>query len=768
MKKGKSNVLALLVTVAMVVGLFPVAAFAESEENDYLQYGSIVEVETVSPAALALLLAQEELFADSREIVTRTFPAAPHILGADEWWRMVQLATINEPVPGANFAAPAFVAPAEITPDNAANTGATILSMVAMGVNPRDFGGRNLVHELVTLVNNSTDDIIPGVNSWLMPQIFYAITAANAVSDIHSHVIDELLGLQGSEGGWAPWAAFGMGPDIEATAQLIVMLEPFSARDARVVGALAAARAFIAPLQMDCGGFPQGDWLGAPFGVETTARVMEAIAALGECPLDWTVDGDITLTPIHALLNEMSPNGTFVGAQSMQAHIGIATVGLRVNPFTNLRNPRPFVSAQIPLSPDAPVGSTPLPPPTPLPVVSIIVSDTGGAGVKFQGNFTPVAGETAYSLLRRTGLSVASRSTDFGVYVYGIGGLREFDAGPLSGWMFNVNGSFPGAAADRAVLSDGDSLAWLFTRDLGADVGGGGGFLPPVLPPVRPPVADEKIEFEVMESVAVVITAASTEATSMEINLSIEFIAEILNYELPLTILSEVANISLDAATLEGLIYGADSDAIVSLAVEKTGRYFTLTLMVDGEFVREFEGVVTVTFPYEPTEGFFGLLTVFHLDDYGNITEMEDSFFHEGLISFTTTHFSRFFVGERVAEAYEEIQFVPAQNVTVTRAMAVEMLWRLVDSPVEDVANAFTDVSDSAAIDWAYANRIVFGFGDGTFRPNEFIVREHFANILRNYYAQMGAEIDAAVLGALVGGSIITYEEALAILQGII
>ncbi|MBR6573380.1 MAG: DUF4430 domain-containing protein [Clostridia bacterium] len=56
-------------------------------------------------------------------------------------------------------------------------------------------------------------------------------------------------------------------------------------------------------------------------------------------------------------------------------------------------------------------------------------------------------------------------------YIEGIGNLYEFDVGPLSGWMYNVNGWFPNYGCSRYALQDGDVVCWVYTCDLGSDVG---------------------------------------------------------------------------------------------------------------------------------------------------------------------------------------------------------------------------------------------------------------------------------------------------------
>jgi len=84
------------------------------------------------------------------------------------------------------------------------------------------------------------------------------------------------------------------------------------------------------------------------------------------------------------------------------------------------------------------------------------------------------AGETAYSILRRNELGLQVRSSGHavwaGMYVEAINNWGEFDGGPLSGWMYVVNGIFPDFSSSLYELQDGDVLHWLYTYDLGVDL----------------------------------------------------------------------------------------------------------------------------------------------------------------------------------------------------------------------------------------------------------------------------------------------------------
>ena len=57
-------------------------------------------------------------------------------------------------------------------------------------------------------------------------------------------------------------------------------------------------------------------------------------------------------------------------------------------------------------------------------------------------------------------------------YIEGIHNLYEFDCGELSGWMYRVNGWFPNYGCSRYQLKEGDVIEWVYTCNLGIDVGG--------------------------------------------------------------------------------------------------------------------------------------------------------------------------------------------------------------------------------------------------------------------------------------------------------
>ena len=92
--------------------------------------------------------------------------------------------------------------------------------------------------------------------------------------------------------------------------------------------------------------------------------------------------------------------------------------------------------------------------------VSVSVSSSAADG-RVSGSAHPTfkKGATAYDALCATGLSVSTKSSQYGLYVSAIGGLAEFEYGGKSGWMYSVNGSAPNVSCGKYVLKDGDTVS---------------------------------------------------------------------------------------------------------------------------------------------------------------------------------------------------------------------------------------------------------------------------------------------------------------------
>lgn len=87
-------------------------------------------------------------------------------------------------------------------------------------------------------------------------------------------------------------------------------------------------------------------------------------------------------------------------------------------------------------------------------------------------------GESVFNLLlremKRARIHMEFENTPIynSAYIEGIANIYEFDCGELSGWMYSVNGRFPNYGSSRYALKEGDKVEWVYTCDLGRDVGG--------------------------------------------------------------------------------------------------------------------------------------------------------------------------------------------------------------------------------------------------------------------------------------------------------
>jgi|GEM_PF-1039474 len=86
-------------------------------------------------------------------------------------------------------------------------------------------------------------------------------------------------------------------------------------------------------------------------------------------------------------------------------------------------------------------------------------------------------GDTALSiLLDQSSLDVEVTGHVGNRYVSSINGLAEFDHGPESGWMYKVDGEAPSITADNYDISGCDKVEWLYTSNMGEDIGASGGY----------------------------------------------------------------------------------------------------------------------------------------------------------------------------------------------------------------------------------------------------------------------------------------------------
>ncbi len=75
--------------------------------------------------------------------------------------------------------------------------------------------------------------------------------------------------------------------------------------------------------------------------------------------------------------------------------------------------------------------------------------------------------DTVLSLLKRVlqekGITLQNKRS----YIEGIGGLKDSVCGGTSGWLYSVNGVFPGYGSDQYSLKSGDEIKFLYSVESG-------------------------------------------------------------------------------------------------------------------------------------------------------------------------------------------------------------------------------------------------------------------------------------------------------------
>lgn len=76
-------------------------------------------------------------------------------------------------------------------------------------------------------------------------------------------------------------------------------------------------------------------------------------------------------------------------------------------------------------------------------------------------------GDSVYDALKKAcddnAIPLNARQTNYGCYIVGINNIDEKDCGSSSGWMYMVNGEYPGKSVNKYILSNGDNIVFSYT-----------------------------------------------------------------------------------------------------------------------------------------------------------------------------------------------------------------------------------------------------------------------------------------------------------------
>ena len=127
------------------------------------------------------------------------------------------------------------------------------------------------------------------------------------------------------------------------------------------------------------------------------------------------------------------------------------------------------------------------------------------------------------------------------------------------------------------------------------------------------------------------------------------------------------------------------------------------------------------------------------IDDKSHVlpfTDLGEGQWYESAVRYAYTH--------DIMEGMNETTFSP--NTSLTRAEAVQVLYNLEGRPAVSGNAAFPDLVEKwykPAIAWAEQTGVVDGYEDGTFRPENAVTRQEFAQMLYNYAKYKGYDLTA-------------------------
>lgn len=363
-----------------------------------------------------------------------------------------------------------------------------IIALTAIGKDPTDVAGYNLVDRLADLSFITGQGINATIYSLIALDTWGFELPATATTT-RDKLIQHILSKEIQNSGGFAWSGSVADPDM--IGMVLQALAPYQNRS-DVAAVTNRAIAKLAAIQTANGGYIST--AGSSESAESAAQVVTALASLG---IDANKDPRFNKV-IANMMTFSAGDGGFkhIHSQSKADGMGTVQVGYTLAAYNRLLSGQTALydmsdTKDRPSTPgdkdgDGDDDEEPSPPDNNGNQPSVPSEEIGYATVSIRISSSEVplkptatklfAGETAFDVLQRAaeenGVALSYRQTEYGIYVDGIAGLYEFDRGPLSGWMYRVNGKYPSYSAANYTLSPNDAVEWLYTTDLGKDIGG--------------------------------------------------------------------------------------------------------------------------------------------------------------------------------------------------------------------------------------------------------------------------------------------------------
>ncbi len=172
---------------------------------------------------------------------------------------------------------------------------------------------------------------------------------------------------------------------------------------------------------------------------------------------------------------------------------------------------------------------------------------------------------------------------------------------------------------------------------------------------------------------------------------------------------------------------GFEVDEVV--VEDADGSEIEVTQNQDGTYsFTQPDGKVTITVTFRCDGG--------ELCPSDHLTDVEEDGWYHDAVDYVVEH--------GIMEGMSPTTFAPRRELT--RAEVVQVLYNLEGRPDVTGENIFTDTAKHWAVDpitWAATTGVVDGYGDDTFRPNNPVSRQEFAQMLYRYAKYKGYDLAA-------------------------
>lgn len=348
-----------------------------------------------------------------------------------------------------------------------------IIALTSLGIDPTKLypvnsnTPINAVDKLSALQHSSS--------AWVAPYTLAAYQQGNYdTATQETELISSILAIQAEDGSWTEW-----GDSIQTTSNIIAGLAFYYNTDETVKAAVDKAIVYLASAQKTDGTF---DAYGYGADANTAAMVVIALASVGINP---ETDARFVKNGVSALdgllqfaladnsgfghennttLNELA---TEQGFRALIAASQVMKTGQAYNVYdfsgnVNSLQPGRATGSGIVAGPSTPSSSDKI-------IVTMGIRADKGYWMRDQ-SIQVAKDATVYhafveALKKNNMTQYGAESGYVRSITYNGRTLEEFDLGPNSGWLYQVNGTLPNVGLLEYPLEDGDTILWYYTAD---------------------------------------------------------------------------------------------------------------------------------------------------------------------------------------------------------------------------------------------------------------------------------------------------------------